>query len=162
MIVESSNSMDTIMASSNDITMLISITVMNGVVFLPMGVIISMVSLTYITIAGMVVRGGRMVIIIDITILGILLPTLINIIIRNKRERMIVKISNAMATIMKGSNAIAMRIVIPVTNGVVVQLMGLTLPMVILTAITMVELEVRGDRMVVLTDITILGISLSA
>ena len=46
--------------------------------------------------------------------------TLIKIIIRNEGERMLVASSNAMSKIMASSNAIAMIIVIPVTNRVLV------------------------------------------
>jgi len=75
---------------------------------------------------------------------------------------MIVTSSNDMATIMASSNAIAMILIMTVINGVFVWLMGITLSMVSLTAITMVGVAVRSFRMVVLTDITILGILLSA
>ena len=70
--------------------------------------------------------------------------------------------SNAIATIMASINAIAMIIIMKVINGVVVRPMGVTLSMVSLTAITMIGVEVRGGRMVVLTDITILEMLLSA
>ena len=138
----------------------IIITVMNGLLFLPMGVVPSMVSLTAITMVGMAVRGARMVVIIDITILGILLLILIKIIISNEGLNMIVASNKPMATIAASSNTIAMTIVIPVTNGLVVQPMGVVPSMVSLTAITMVGVAVRGGRMVVIIDITILGILL--
>jgi len=71
--VASSNSMDPIMARSNSITMILIMTVINGVVVWPMGVTLSIVSLTSITMVGVIVRGGRMVVLTDITILGMLL-----------------------------------------------------------------------------------------
>jgi len=47
--------------------------VINGVVVRPMGVTLFIVSLTDITIVGAVVTGGMMVVLADITILGMLL-----------------------------------------------------------------------------------------
>ena len=138
MIVVSNNDMAAIMASSNDIAMIIIITVMNGVVFLKLGIAPSMVSLTAITTVEVSVRGAMMVVVIEITILRMLLLTLITIIIRNEGERMIVLSINDMAIIMKSSNDIAMILVIPVTNEVVVHPMGVTPSMVSLTAITVV------------------------
>jgi len=73
MIVASSNTMVTIMASSNAIAMIFIMTVINGVVVHPMGVALSMVSLTAITMVGVTVRGVKMVVLIEITILGMLL-----------------------------------------------------------------------------------------
>ena len=69
--------------------------------------------------------------------------------------------SDDMATIMVSNNGIAMIIVIPVINGVVVCPISVTPSMVILTSITIVGVTVRGGRMVVLTDITILRMLLS-
>jgi len=214
MIEVSSNAMVTIMTSSNDIAMILIMTVINRVVVRPMGVTLSMVSLTSITMVEVEVRGGRIVVLTDITILGILLnayplqrvslltitlqvgstircsllimstpfkmwvntvgnqlplqlpqinqrliqqPTLIDIITRSKGGRMIVVSSNAMVTIVLSSNDIAMILSIMVINGVVIRTMNVTLSMVSLTSITMVGVEVRGGRIVVLTDITILG-----
>jgi len=74
---------------------------------------------------------------------------------------MIVASSNTMATIIASSNDIAMILIMMVINGVVVRSIGATLFMVSLTAITMVGVSVRGGMIVVLTDITILGILLS-
>ena len=71
---------------------------------------------------------------------------------------MIVANSNAMATIMASSNAIAMTLIMTVINGVVVRPMGATLSMVSLTSIIMVGVAVIDGMMIVLTDITILGI----
>jgi len=65
--------MAAIMASSNAITMLLSMTVINRVVVRPMGVTLSIVGLAAIAMVGVAVRGGRMVVLIDITILGMLL-----------------------------------------------------------------------------------------
>ena len=73
MIVASSNDIATIMGSSNAITMILIMTVVSGVVVRLMGVTLSMVSLTSITIVGVTVRGGMMVVLADITILGMLL-----------------------------------------------------------------------------------------
>ena len=73
MIVVSSNAMATIMARSNAITMILIMTVINGVVVHPMGVTLSMVSLTAITMVGMAARGGMMTVLTDIIILGMLL-----------------------------------------------------------------------------------------
>ena len=67
MIVASSSAMATIMASSNAIAMILIMTVINEVVVSPMGVAPSMVSLTDITMVGVEVRDGRMVILTDIT-----------------------------------------------------------------------------------------------
>ena len=75
---------------------------------------------------------------------------------------MIVVSSNNMATIMTCSNTIAMVLIMTVINGVVARPMGVAPSMVSLTAITVVGVEVRGDRIVVLKDITILEILLSA
>jgi len=52
-------------------------------------------------------------------------------------------------------------IIMTVMNGVVVRPMDVTLFIVSLTSITMVGVAVRGGMMVVLTDITILGMLLS-
>ena len=70
--------------------------------------------------------------------------------------------SNAMTTIIASSNAIDMILIMTVINGVVARPMGVAPSMVSLTAITVVGVEVRGDRIVVLKDITILEILLSA
>ena len=67
MIVASRNAMATIMTSSNAITMIIIMTVINRVVVRPMDVAPSMVSLTAITMVGVSVRGGRMEVLTDIT-----------------------------------------------------------------------------------------------
>jgi len=75
---------------------------------------------------------------------------------------MIVANSNDLDTIMANRNTIAMILIMVVISGVVVWLMGITLSMVSLTAITMVGVVVRGIRMVVLTDVNILGMLLSA
>ena len=61
--------MTTIMVSSNNIAMILIMTVINGVVVRPMGVAPSMVSLRAITMVGVSVRGGMMVFLIDITIM---------------------------------------------------------------------------------------------
>ena len=73
MIVSSSNDMDIIVASRNAITMILIMTDINEVVVQPMGVTLSMVSLTAITMVGVTVRGGRIIVLTDITILGMLL-----------------------------------------------------------------------------------------
>ena len=70
--------------------------------------------------------------------------------------------NNDMATIMSSSNAIAMIIIMTVINGVVVRPMGVALSMLSLLSITMVGVEFRGGMMVVLTDITVLGMLLRA
>ena len=75
---------------------------------------------------------------------------------------MIVVSSNVMAIIMVINNAITMILIMTVINGVVVRTMGVTLSMVRLTVITMVGVAVSGGGMVVLTDIIILRILLSA
>ena len=75
---------------------------------------------------------------------------------------MIVVSSNAIATIIARKNYIAMILIMTFINGVVVWPIGVTLSMVSLTAITMVGVEVRVGRMVVLTNITILRMLLSA
>ena len=69
MIGASSNDMAAIMTSSNAIAMMLIMTVIKGVVVRPMGVSPSMVNLTAITMVGVVVRGGRIIVLIDITIL---------------------------------------------------------------------------------------------
>jgi len=88
--------------------------------------------------------------------------TLIYIINRSEVGRIIVVIRNTMTIIIASSNAIAMIIIMPVINGVVVWSMGVTLSMVSLIAITMTGVAVRGGRMIVLIDITLMGILLSA
>jgi len=65
--VASSNAMATVMASINAITMILIITVINGVVVRLMGVTLSIVSLTAIIMEGVTVRGGRMVVLTGIT-----------------------------------------------------------------------------------------------
>ena len=75
MIVASSNDMTTIMASSNAIAMILIMAVINGVVVRPIGVTLYMVRQTSTTMVGVVVRGGRVVVLTDITILGMLLNT---------------------------------------------------------------------------------------
>ena len=75
MIVASRNDMATIMASSNAIAMILIMTVINGVVVRSMGITLSIVSITAITMVGVVVRGGRVVVLTDITIMGMLLNT---------------------------------------------------------------------------------------
>jgi len=121
MIVARRNAMATIMASSNDITMILIKTVINRVVVRPM-----------------------------------FQRTLRDIINRIEGGRMIVASSNDMTTIMASSNAITMILILTVINGVLVRLMDVALFMVNLIAITMVGVAVRGGRMVVLTDITIM------
>jgi len=71
MIVASSNDIATIMASSNFFAMMLIVTVINGVVVKPMGVSPSMVSLTNITMVGVVFRGVMMIVFADITIIVI-------------------------------------------------------------------------------------------
>ena len=73
MIVARGNDMAIIMASSNAIAMILIMTVINEVVVQPMGVTLSMVSRADISMVGMAVRGGRMLVLKDITILGMLL-----------------------------------------------------------------------------------------
>ena len=73
MIVVSINAMAISMANSNTITMILIMTVINGVVVRPIGVTLSMIRLIAIAIVGMIVRGGRIVVLTDITILGMLL-----------------------------------------------------------------------------------------
>ena len=68
-----SNDMATIMASSNDIPMILIITVINRVMVLTLSGTLYMVSLKDITMLGVAVRGGRMLVLTDITILVILL-----------------------------------------------------------------------------------------
>ena len=81
---------------------------------------------------------------------------------RGKGRSKIVASSNDMATIIASSNDISMILIMTFINGVVVRSMCVTPFMISLTSITMEGVAVRGDRMVVLTDITILGILLSA
>ena len=69
MIVASSSAMATIMANSNAISIILIMTVINGVVVRPMDVAPSMVSLTAITMVGMVVRCGSMAVLTDIIIM---------------------------------------------------------------------------------------------
>ena len=69
MIVASSNAMAIFMASSNAIAMILSMTVINGVVVRPMGVAPSMVYLIDIIMVGVVFRGGRMVVLTYISIM---------------------------------------------------------------------------------------------
>ena len=69
MIVASSNDIATIMASSNTIAMILIMTIIHGVVVRQIGVVASMVSLTAITMVGVKFRGGRMVVLTEITIM---------------------------------------------------------------------------------------------
>ena len=121
MIVESSNAMATIMASSNAIAMILINAVINRVV-----------------------------------IRSMFQWTLRDILTRREGGRIIVISSNVMATIMASSNSIVIILIMTVINVVVVRPMGVDPSMVSLTAITMVVVEIRGGRMLVLTDITII------
>jgi len=75
MIVASINAMATIMLSRNTISMILIMTVINGVVVQTMSVTLSIVILTDITMVGVAIRDSRMVVLIDITILVMLLST---------------------------------------------------------------------------------------
>ena len=75
---------------------------------------------------------------------------------RGKGRSKIVASSNDMATIIASSNDISMILIMTFINGVVVRSMCVTPFMISLTSITMEGVAVRGDRMVVLTDITIM------
>ena len=70
--------------------------------------------------------------------------------------------SNYMATSMASSNSIAMILMKLVIDRVVVRPMIMTLYIVSVTSITMVKVAVRGGRRVILTEINILGMLLSA